>query len=276
MRRCSNNFNSSGIRFTLIELLIVIAIIAILAGMLLPALNRARETARGISCTNNLKQMGTAQQSYTTDNKDWIIPVQVRDDRVAHKPSVYWFGVLSGFTSLGTTSGGYGLKLGYKFFDDGWVMVNGTFNCPSEKAPIDTQKACTNSQSYWYTHYAANIALCGTFGGNANQKAHKISSVRKATITVFAGDYGRGDGFNAFAGYYAARFRHGGSDPRPTPSYTAGNLPDGLRGRANIVYMDGHVQPETPARLRLGAKKTVSTNWESFRDGYDFENGVNF
>ena len=276
MRRCSNNFNSSGIRFTLIELLVVIAIIAILAGMLLPALNRARETARGISCTNNLKQMGTAQQSYTTDNKDWIIPVQVRDDRVAHKPSVYWFGVLSGFTSLGTTSGGYGLKLGYKFFDDGWVMVNGTFNCPSEKAPIDTHQACTNSQSYWYTHYAANIALCGTFGGNANQKAHKISSVRKATITVFAGDYGRGDGFNAFAGYYAARFRHGSSDPRPTPSYTAGNLPDGLRGRANIVYMDGHVQPETPARLRLGAKKTVSTNWESFRDGYDFENGVNF
>ena len=276
MRRCSNNFNSSGIRFTLIELLVVIAIIAILAGMLLPALNRARETARGISCTNNLKQMGTAQQSYTTDNKDWIIPVQVRDDRVAHKPSVYWFGVLSGFTSLGTTSGGYGLKLGYKFFDDGWVMVNGTFNCPSEKAPIDTHKACTNSQSYWYTHYAANIALCGTFGGNANQKAHKISSVRKSTITVFAGDYGRGDGFNAFAGYYAARFRHGGSDPRPTPSYTAGNLPDGLRGRANIVYMDGHVQQETPARLRLGAKTSVGSVWESFRDGYDFENGVNF
>jgi len=60
--------------FTLIELLIVVAMIAILIGVLLPSLNKVRQKAQDISCRSNLKQVALACSFYPNDYQDWVMP----------------------------------------------------------------------------------------------------------------------------------------------------------------------------------------------------------
>ncbi len=59
-------------KFTLIELLVVIGIIAILAGIMMPALGKTRDTAKSGSCINNIKQLNSAAVLYSSSSDDWL------------------------------------------------------------------------------------------------------------------------------------------------------------------------------------------------------------
>lgn len=123
-------------RFTLIELLVVIAIIAILASMLLPALGKAREKARDVSCTNTLKSLSFYWTLYADGNDEYLLPSYGKRGSAMLLPTE---------TLIGSKESGYPMFTEYSSISgDAATNVqkySSTLLCPSSQ-----------STNYFHTH----------------------------------------------------------------------------------------------------------------------------
>lgn len=256
------------VAFTLIEILVVVAIVALLLAILLPSLSRARRQSQSVLCSSHLRQLSHGWHMYSDDNNDVVLPGRYAKEAGGTANPANWYHVGNGkkyrprwIPTMGKYVGVYGFQRP-STTDDRQDYDSSVYQCPAVPGWIDER-----NHAYGYNHQ---------FLGNArktNGQFHNFP-VKRSRIRNFASTVVGGDCMGTAAGLprdqrkpyandgidFAELDNHGWTldPPRLTVSSDRGTgdagsprtAVDGRHlARVNVVFCDGHGETRLPEQL---------------------------